>query len=152
MKGKGILIAIVGVLIIGALVYYFAVIRKKGAETGDNGEGGKSGNLNDTPPPPTLPLTEEPTLTTENAVEISPKLDWVKQKAVAEYLTTILQPSAQDDLKNWVTNIEKMHAKDPTKWAENESGLKGQVSFIGHALYQMDVWNNDILTNLKAKQ
>ena len=154
MKGKGILIAIVGVLVIGALVYYFAVIRKK------NGEGDKSGNLNDTPGAdpnaslvdPDLTDTEDPTLTTENVVEVSSKLDWVKQKAIAEYLTTILQPSAQDDLKGWVTNIEKMNAQDPSKWGENESGLKGQVSFIGHALYQMDVWNNDILTNLKAKQ
>jgi len=152
MKGKGILIAIVGVLVIGALVYYFAVIRKK------PGVPEKSGDLPGDNESLGVPVVTDPGVvmpepeTVESVAQVSTKLDWVKQKAIAEYLTTILQPGAQDDLKNWVKIIEEQRAKDPTKWVEGNGGLYGQVSNIAHGLYQMEVWNNDILKNLKEKQ
>ena len=64
----------------------------------------------------------------------------------------------------------KKRAKDSSKWGD-ANGLKGQVSDVGHALYQMkkqnaklggkskmasktkgELWNNSILTDLQDAQ
>jgi hypothetical protein len=55
-------------------------------------------------------------------------------------------------LRGWVDLIVKARAKDSSKWKEGNGGLKGQVSDIGHGLYQMKVWNKDVLYALKDAQ
>jgi len=154
MNKKTILISLAVIVIIG-LVLYFVVFRKKQQE-----QASTLGTNADAEEDPILNAEEDLDSIGENITDqtetgssepVSPKLDWVKQKKVAQYLTTLLQESQMDELRGWANLIDKEQAEDPNKWKEN-GGLSGQVSDVGHALYQMKVWNPTILENLKNAQ
>ena len=96
----------------------------------------------------------------------SPLLSKIENKNVAGYLSNLL---SQDDiyrLRSWLRLINEERAKDSSKWGD-ANGLKGQVSDVGHALFQMkkqneklggkskmasktkgELWNNTIRTDL----
>jgi hypothetical protein len=152
MNKKKLFIGIAVVLLIGGIVY-FLVLRKKP-------EGQKRDTDDFTPPPQTeFPggeINPEPANVgqVESEIEevgVDDRLDWVYNKALAEYLQDLMQPSAYTKLKDWVDLIKKERAEDPNKWPTN-SGLSGQFSDIGHALYQMGLWNNSVLNKFKEIQ
>ena len=82
---------------------------------------------------------------------IPSKLKWVENPKVASYLGGKLSEEQMTKLRGWVDLIKGQKAKDSSKW-KNANGLKGQVSDIGHALYQMKVWNTEVLNSLKDAQ
>lgn len=158
-KKTGLLIGIASVIIIGAILY-FIVFKKKDEQLKSTNANNDTGNITDSQE--NIPDSQEDidaigeNLTNDDAgssdvTAINPKLDWVAQKKVAIYLSDLLQDSQMDDLKNWTKLIDKEQREDPNKWPDT-SGLQGQVSDIGHALYQMKVWNQSILDNLKEAQ
>jgi hypothetical protein len=97
---------------------------------------------------------------------INPLLSKIKNKKVASYLSKLLSEKDIIRLRGWLDLINKDKAKDPSKWGDS-SGLKGEVSIIGHALYQMNeqnkknktpfvqsrnLWSAKILTDLQDAQ
>jgi hypothetical protein len=97
---------------------------------------------------------------------INPLLSKIKNKKVASYLSKLLSEQDIIRLRGWLDLISKEKAKDPTKWGDS-SDLKGEVSIIGHALYQMNeqnkknktpfiqsrnLWSTKILTDLQDAQ
>ena len=98
--------------------------------------------------------------------KINPLLPKIKNKKVASYLSKLLSEQDIIRLKGWLYLIIKEKAKDPSKWGDS-NGLKGEVSIIGHALYQMNeqnkknntplsqsrnLWSTKILTDLQDAQ
>ncbi len=67
---------------------------------------------------------------------INPKLNFVENQNIARYLSGILSESEMDTLRGWINLIDRERAQDPSKWGD-ANGLRGQVSRIGGALYQM---------------
>lgn len=162
MKKYGIIIGIVALLIIGAIIY-FVVIRKKAGQ-GIKGQLGLGEPGSPTPvnpptrPTPDLEVTDKlPPVAVNPSPRVSASgvpenLSWVRQRKVAEYLSTLLQENQIDELIECVKMIEEEQEKDETAFPEGNGGLYGQVSDIAHALYLMKVWNNSVLENLKNAQ
>ncbi|MHA2182894.1 MAG: hypothetical protein ACXAAH_15860 [Promethearchaeota archaeon] len=126
----------IGMLVVAVVgVGYFLMKKKKDSGTGSTGSTGSMGS------------DATPTVTAVN-----PKLNWLRNKAAASYLSSVLDDAQMTKLQGWVSLIEREKAKDSTKWKENSGGLKGQLSDVGHALYQMKAWDNDILAALKSVQ
>ena len=124
--GIGIIVVVVGV------VGYLLMRKKKDNGAGSAGSTGRSAG-------------------SDAVTVVNPKLNWIRNKGAASYLSTILDDAKMTSLKNWVSLIEKERAKDSTKWKDS-GGLKGQLSDIGHALYQMKTHDKDIVNALKATQ
>lgn len=98
---------------------------------------------------------------------VNPLLSKIENKKVASYLSNMLSQKDIYRLRGWLDLINKERAKDPSKWGDS-NGLKGEVSRIGGALYQMSLqnkkdktllaqskgalWSNQILTDLKDAQ
>lgn len=152
MNKKALFIGIVSILLLGGVIY-FLVLRKKSE--------GEKRDTNDMPLPPQSdfpggeinpdPANIDQVGSEIEEIGVDDRLDWVYNKALAEYLQDLMQPSAYTKLKDWYDLIKKERADDPNKWPTN-SGLSGQFSDIGHALYQMGLWNNSVLNNFKEIQ
>ncbi len=84
-------------------------------------------------------------------IEIRTDLKWVANKNTAAYLATILPKGKGTSLRSWVDRIKKERAADSSKWKDS-SGLSGETSDIGHALYQMKYWNADVAFGLQDNQ
>ena len=98
---------------------------------------------------------------------VNPLLSKIQNKKVASYLSNMLSQKDIYRLRGWLDLINKAKAKDPNSWGDS-SGLTGETSVIGHALYQMklqnskdkklasqskgELWSNQILTDLKDAQ
>jgi len=88
------------------------------------------------------------------ATPISPKLNVIKNKNVASYLSGLLSDAEQTSFRGWMNLINQARAKDPSKWGD-ANGLTGEKAQISHALYQMNkggkctnCWNPEILIDL----
>ena len=131
MKKKVIIIGAI-VLIAGGIGYYIYSSNKKKKAAVLGGENVRTSGGYTTP--------------------IHAELKWVQNEKAASYLYEKLSPKEMKDLKGWVNLIKSQRAKDASKWKEGNGGLMGQVSDIGHAMYQMKIWNNDVLSALKGAQ
>ena len=76
-------------------------------------------------------------------------VDFTKKDTIS-YATAIgiLNPSEQQKLTNIVAKINTDRSSNSSLYP-NSSGLTGQSSDIGHALYSMKRWGNDILSEIK---
>ena len=86
--------------------------------------------------------------TSAQVVEIKKNLQWIANENVAKYLQEKLNDNQITKLRGWVELIKKERLADPSKWGDN-SGLTGQTSDIGHGLYQMEIWNQEVMFALK---
>lgn len=154
-KSSGIML-LIGTLIVAGVIAYFIFkekktpIEEKEQEVDDgvttlptdtttdvsDGGFGNGDLLPETATPPPIPSN----------------LKWVENKNVARYLQNLLSSDLITKLRGWVVLINKERALDSSKWGENESELKGQVSDIGHALYQMELWNQEVMFSLQDAQ
>jgi hypothetical protein len=157
MKKSYGLMLLIGTLIVAGVIAYFIFKEKKTpieeqkqdvddgvtplpnefpATTTDVSDGGFGNGdlLNETTPEP-----------------IPSNLKWVANENVARYLKDLLSSAQITKLRGWVNLIKKERANDPTRWKDS-SDLTGQVSDIGHALYQMELWNQEVMFSLQDAQ
>ena len=141
---------IVGALIAAAIIAYLLFKKPKQPATKPLGVGVDSSDPSQPPVEPSDLEDEEDSSTEPIPSEIK-TLDFIDNDSVKSYLIFLLTPAQQLTLKTWVQRIIQEKITHPEAW-QNANGLNGQVSDIGHALYQMKVWNADILSSLKSKQ
>ena len=132
-KKTKIIYAVVGAIVLGGIGYYFYSKKKpKGASVDPN---------IDIEDAVIVEETKDTDIKTEKAIPSN--LKWVENPKVGSYLGGKLTDEQITKLKGWVDLIKKARAKDSSKWKDS-NGLKGQVSDIGHGLYQMKVWNSEM--------
>jgi len=142
-KVKIIIGVVVGVAVIGGIAYYMNT-KKKLKKVAD-------ANVSDSDDEYIINDSSQSDLMTKSSVAINPKLKWVENPDVATFLAGELSEEQMTKLRGWVDLIKKERAKDSSKWKDS-NGLSGQVSDIGHGMYQMKVWSTDILYGLKDAQ
>jgi hypothetical protein len=130
MDRKKILLVVGGVVVLGAVAYF--IFRKKG--NGSQIQKGAIDQTNDL-----LDSTEEaPTQPDWKSTPIATRLQWIKSKDLARYLSDKLNSEGQATLKGWVDLIKKEKAKDSKNYAcDPDNDFKGEFCDIAHALYQM---------------
>tara|TARA_R110000822_G_scaffold55834_5_gene141494 strand:- start:944 stop:1354 length:411 start_codon:yes stop_codon:yes gene_type:complete len=127
---------IIGISVLGIVGYIVYKKLKKPTDPSD-------------PTDPTDPSNpSDPSDLTQGAPKIPSKLAWVNSRGLASYLAGILNPSEQQKLTNIVAKINTDRSSNSSLYP-NSSGLTGQSSDIGHALYSMKRWGNDILSEIK---
>jgi hypothetical protein len=132
-KTKIIILAVVGLALVGGVAYYLSNKKKQKKDMEFESEDDDDDDTTMSKPIPS-------------------KLKWIENPKVGSYLGGKLTEAQMTALKGWVTLIKKERAKDSSKWKEGNGGLMGQVSDIGHALYQMKLWNSEVKNSLEDAQ